>query len=111
MLRFVPRRHESSDLTLSLPHLTPPYLTPPKALKELLESGPVRCLRVLSFLRAVRPTLIYDAVKITDPYGPAIVDPELEAIVVSRETASGGAGEWEFGTAQPSADQDFHPRA
>ena len=60
-------------------------------IKELLESGPVRCLRVLSFLRAVRPGLVYDAVKITDPYGPAIVDPELEAIVVSRETASGGA--------------------
>ena len=72
-----------------------------KALKELLESGPVRCLRVLSFLRAVRPKLIYDAVKITDPYGPAIVDPELEAIVVSRETASGGAGAREFDTTCP----------
>ena len=43
-----------------------------------------------NFLRAVKPDIEYEVVGIDDPYGPAITDAALRAIVVSSETRGGG---------------------
>ena len=43
-----------------------------------------------SFLRDVKPELSLEVVPITDVYGPTAWDQELEALVVSHETAKGG---------------------
>ncbi len=61
-----------------------------KTLRELIEPCPVRISAVRDFLRDIRPQLDYYIVPITDPYGPAIVEPGLECIVVSEETLGGG---------------------
>jgi len=45
---------------------------------------------VEGFLRDVKPHLSLEVVPITDVYGPAGTDPQLEALVVSYETAKGG---------------------
>jgi phosphopantetheine adenylyltransferase len=37
-----------------------------------------------------KPSLVYDIVPINDVYGPTATDPNIQALVVSRETASGG---------------------
>ncbi|XP_077108101.1 bifunctional coenzyme A synthase [Ranitomeya variabilis] len=42
------------------------------------------------FLVDVKPSLGYDIVPISDPFGPSITDPELKCIVVSEETQRGG---------------------
>lgn len=43
-----------------------------------------------SFLVDVDPSLHYEVVPITDPYGPTITDPDIDCIVVSAETKLGG---------------------
>ena len=62
-----------------------------KSLAELMQPLSLRLAIVEGFLRSVRPGLEVQAVGIEDPYGPAITDAGLEAIVVSAETAGGGA--------------------
>lgn len=37
-----------------------------------------------------KPSLVYDIVAIQDVYGPTGADPNIQALVVSKETASGG---------------------
>jgi pantetheine-phosphate adenylyltransferase len=37
-----------------------------------------------------KPRLVYDIVPIHDVYGPTATDPNIQALVVSKETASGG---------------------
>jgi pantetheine-phosphate adenylyltransferase len=37
-----------------------------------------------------KPSLDYDIVPIHDVYGPTATDPNIQALVVSKETASGG---------------------
>lgn len=49
-----------------------------------------RCRDVIEFVADVSYGIECRAVPIIDPYGPSIVDPELECIVVSEETAGGG---------------------
>ncbi|KAF9791216.1 hypothetical protein BJ322DRAFT_1104878 [Thelephora terrestris] len=60
-----------------------------KANKHVLESLTHRIDRVRSFLTSFKPSLEYEIVPIHDVYGPP--DPEIQALVVSKETLSGAA--------------------
>jgi pantetheine-phosphate adenylyltransferase len=60
-----------------------------KANKHVLESLTHRIDRVRSFLTLFKPSLEYEIVPIHDVYGPP--DPEIQALVVSKETLSGAA--------------------
>ena len=62
-----------------------------KANKHVLEPLSYRIERVRSFLTLFKPNLEYDIVPIQDVYGPTAVDPDIQALVVSKETLSGGA--------------------
>ncbi|CAN8021394.1 unnamed protein product [Ixodes persulcatus] len=61
-----------------------------KLLWELIEPLNVRVQALLEFLQEVDPTVHYDVVPIYDPYGPTIVDRNLECLYVSEETMKGG---------------------
>ncbi|XP_018576337.1 bifunctional coenzyme A synthase [Anoplophora glabripennis] len=61
-----------------------------KILWELIEDIEVRVKNVTDFLNDICPELEYSVVPISDPFGPAIVDPTMELIVVSKETVRGG---------------------
>ena len=62
-----------------------------KSNKEILEDLPTRISKVIKFLSLFRPGLIYDVVPIIDVYGPTGWDPNIQALVVSKETLSGAA--------------------
>jgi len=62
-----------------------------KANKHVLESLSHRTDRARSFLTSFKPNLEYDIVPIKDVYGPTAVDPNIQALVISRETMSGSA--------------------
>lgn len=62
-----------------------------KTLRELMQPIGLRIALVDDFLRSIKPSLSYELSALQDGYGPAIIDAELEAIVVSAETAKGGA--------------------
>ena len=50
---------------------------------------------VQQFMELFKPSLVFDIVPIHDVYGPTATDPNIQALVVSKETASGGkAGEF-----------------
>lgn len=59
--------------------------------KHVLESLTDRIDRVRSFLTAFKPSLEYLIVPIQDVYGPTTTDPDIQALVISKETLSGGA--------------------
>ncbi|KAI0306623.1 Nucleotidylyl transferase [Multifurca ochricompacta] len=61
-----------------------------KDYKEVVESLPERIRGVRNFMELFKPTLVYDIVPINDVYGPAGTDPNIQALVVSKETTSGG---------------------
>lgn len=61
-----------------------------KKYKEYLESFDRRCENVQHFLALLKPTLLVEIVPIRDVCGPTGTVPEIECLVVSRETVSGG---------------------
>ncbi|GAO52724.1 Nucleotidylyl transferase [Saitoella complicata NRRL Y-17804] len=72
--------------------VTAPSLLTKKAYAEFMESVDVRIAGVKSFLEKVRrgKEVEVEVVEIQDPFGPTITDAGIEALVVSRETISGG---------------------
>ncbi|KAJ7741557.1 hypothetical protein DFH07DRAFT_54324 [Mycena maculata] len=62
-----------------------------KAHAAVLEPLAQRTAAVRAFLTAFRPTLVYDIVPINDVYGPTGWDPDIQGLVVSKETADGAA--------------------
>jgi len=60
-----------------------------KSNKHLLELLPSRISGVRAFLSLFKPGLIYDIVPIDDVYGPTGWDPNIQALVVSKETLGG----------------------
>ena len=62
-----------------------------KALRELIQPYGRRERVVRQFFSTIRPDVCYETAELTDGYGPSIVEPSIEAIIVTEETASGGA--------------------
>lgn len=61
-----------------------------KKLPELILPVDQRIEEVKNFLLDIDPSLIYEVVPISDPFGPTKSDPNLDMIVVSSETKRGG---------------------
>ncbi|EIW84947.1 Nucleotidylyl transferase [Coniophora puteana RWD-64-598 SS2] len=60
-----------------------------KSNKHALESITTRKERTHAFLKLFRSDLVYDVVAIKDVYGPTAWDPNIQALVVSKETLPG----------------------
>ena len=60
-----------------------------KANKHIIEPIDKRIARVHAFLQLFRPGIEYEIVPINDVYGPTGTDPDIQALVVSRETVGG----------------------
>lgn len=56
----------------------------------MLERFSERTRTVRRFLEMFKPSLVYDIVPLYDVCGPTAADPNIQALVVSLETASGG---------------------
>lgn len=61
-----------------------------KKFKELLQPFEYRCEGVKKFLCKIKPVLRIEIVPIRDVCGPTGTVPEIESLIVSRETVSGG---------------------
>ncbi|TFK92298.1 Nucleotidylyl transferase [Polyporus arcularius HHB13444] len=62
-----------------------------KEYKEVLEPLSVRTARTRAFLELFKPGVVYDLVPLNDVYGPTGWDPNVQALVVSKETLPGAA--------------------
>ena len=62
-----------------------------KKFKHVMESIDDRIRHVREFMTLFKSSLEYYIVPITDVYGPTAHDPDVQALVVSHETLSGGA--------------------
>ncbi|KDR73619.1 hypothetical protein GALMADRAFT_251363 [Galerina marginata CBS 339.88] len=60
-----------------------------KANRHILQKLPVRTEKVRQFLNFFKPEIVPEIVPITDVYGPTGWDPDIQALVVSKETLSG----------------------
>ncbi|KAF8912096.1 hypothetical protein CPB84DRAFT_1761253 [Gymnopilus junonius] len=69
--------------------ITDDVLLQNKANKHVLENLSTRTEQVRKFLQFFKPDIEADIVPITDVYGPTGWDPNIQALVVSRETLSG----------------------
>lgn len=61
-----------------------------KVLWELIKPVEQRINTLRQYLKESDPTLNYNIVPISDPFGPSTEDPLLESIIVSKETLKGG---------------------
>ena len=57
----------------------------------MIQPTEVRIANVKDFLNDVAPSLLHRVVPISDPFGPAIEDENIQLIVVSEETRRGAA--------------------
>eukprot|EP00897_Mesotaenium_endlicherianum_P000930 jgi/Mesen1/10838/ME000093S10350 len=62
-----------------------------KELADMIEPLELRRKAVEDYVKSLKPQLAVHTEPLYDAYGPSIVDPALEAIVVSKETEAGGA--------------------
>ncbi|KIM65345.1 hypothetical protein SCLCIDRAFT_1212514 [Scleroderma citrinum Foug A] len=69
--------------------LTDEVLLQRKSYRDLLEPFHTRVEKTRSFLQMFRQDLEYDLVAISDVYGPTGWDPNIQALVVSKETLPG----------------------
>jgi phosphopantetheine adenylyltransferase len=60
-----------------------------KSNAALISTYDVRETAVQTFLSSIKPSLELNLVRLAEPFGPTITDPEIEAIVVSSETIRG----------------------
>ncbi|GFR61245.1 bifunctional coenzyme A synthase [Elysia marginata] len=61
-----------------------------KLLWELMQSYSLRVEGVVSFVSDTKHIITVEPVQIFDIFGPTITDPDLQCLVVSQETSSGG---------------------
>eukprot|EP01100_Stratorugosa_tubuloviscum_P001938 TRINITY_DN1442_c1_g1_i1.p1 TRINITY_DN1442_c1_g1~~TRINITY_DN1442_c1_g1_i1.p1 ORF type:complete len:362 (+),score=108.61 TRINITY_DN1442_c1_g1_i1:48-1088(+) len=61
-----------------------------KKFAEYLQSFEIRCENVRKFINLVNPKIAIHIEELSDPFGPSVVDPDLQALVVSKETIANG---------------------
>lgn len=61
-----------------------------KTLRELIDPTEKRIELLKKYLQDTDPFIEYKITEISDPFGPAIIDKSLQAIIVSEETVKGG---------------------